>query len=129
MQRKTTIAAALSAWLSGAAHAHHGVAGYDMRDVRELTGTVVRWDWRSPHTWLTLRSTDGGAQLTWEIEGAPPQWMSGQGWTPESLRAGETVTITYHPSRQLANGGILMEVERADGAVLKVNRPARLGGP
>jgi hypothetical protein len=35
----------------------------------------------------------------WEIEGAPPQ------------------------------AGILMQVRRTDGSVLRVNRPASLGGP
>jgi len=130
MQRNAAIAIVLSMLLSGAAaHAHHGVAGYDMREVRSLAGVVAKWDWKSPHTWLTLTVGAAGSEQTWEIEGAPPQWMSGQGWTPASLAAGEHVTVTYHPSRQVANAGILMEVERASGEVLKVNRPARLGGP
>jgi hypothetical protein len=55
--------------------------------------------------------------------------MSGQGFTPESLAVGDTVTIIYHPHRTLAQAGILMEVRRADGTVLAVNRPASLGGP
>lgn len=130
MQRKmanATVLALLAA--SAAAYAHHGVSSYEMREVLTLTGVVAKWDWKSPHTWLTLTVGDEGSEHTWEIEGAPPGWMSGQGWTPESLAAGERVTITYHPSRTIANGGILMEVERASGEVLKVNRPARLGGP
>jgi hypothetical protein len=129
MQRKTAVAILTTLLGPMAALAHHGVASYDMREVRMLEGVVVKWDWKSPHTWLTLRASDGSDEQTWEIEGAPPQWMSGQGWTAESLASGERVTITYHPSRQLANGGILMEVARAGGEVLKVNRPARLGGP
>jgi hypothetical protein len=110
--------------------AHHGVARYDMRVVATLYGVVERWGWQSPHTSLTLAvERDGGTEI-WEIEGAPPGWMSRQGWSPESLAAGEAVTITYHPVRQQpARAGILMEVARADGEVLKVNRPARLGGP
>jgi hypothetical protein len=57
--------------------------------------------------------------------------MEAQGWTPESLKTGEAVTVTYHPARGV-NGdyaAILMEVRRDSGEVLKVNRPARLGGP
>jgi hypothetical protein len=100
-----------------------------MREVRTLQGVIVKWDWRNPHTWLTLAVSVDGAQQTWEIEGAPPQWLTGQGWSPASLADGETVAIMYHPSRATANGGILMEVARSDGEVLKVNRPARLGGP
>jgi len=121
--------AGLSLALGSLAAAHHGVSSYEMREVLELEGVVVKWDWKSPHTWLTLEVTAGGEVQTWEIEGAPPQWMAAQGWSPASLTAGEAVTITFHPLKEQANGGILMEVARADGEKLKVNRPARLGGP
>lgn len=114
-----------------AALAHHGVARYDMGTVLTAAGIVEAWGWQSPHTSLTLRVTLDGTAEVWRIEGAPPRWMDGQGWTPESLDSGEPVTITYHPSRTTGEGyhGILMEVERANGDVLKVNRPKRLGGP
>lgn len=122
--------ATFTAGVGAAARAHHGVSSYDMREVRHLQGMVAKWDWKSPHTWLTLVVTaDDGSVQTWEIEGAPPQWMAGQGWLPESLSAGEAVAITFHPLKIATSGGILMEVARADGEVLKVNRPARLGGP
>jgi hypothetical protein len=120
---------ALCSWPAAAAVAHHGVAAYDMRAVLTIDGVVDTWRWQSPHTSLTLRI--GDRNETFVIEGAPPRWMEGQGWAPESLAAGEAVTVTYHPARR--EGGdyaaILMEVRRANGAVLKVNRPASLGGP
>ena len=116
----------LAAALLGArAFAHHGVSTYRMDVVETLDGVVDQWEFGSPHTWLKLRA-DG---LQWEIEGAPPRWMSGQGFTAESLAVGEAVKITYHPHRSTRHAGILMEVRRADGSVLKVNRPASLGGP
>jgi hypothetical protein len=109
--------------------AHHGVAAYDMAVVEMATGVVTEWRWQSPHTSLRLRLSGGDGLFS--IEGAPPRWMEGQGWSPASLTAGEQVTVTYHPARR--DGGdyaaILMEVRRASGEVLKVNRPARLGGP
>lgn len=118
------VAAAVGA-LGASALAHHGVSTYRMDVVQTLEGVVASWDFGSPHTWLTV-DVDGAK---WEIEGAPPRWMSGQGFTPESLAEGEDVVITYHPHRARAQAGILMEVRRADGSVLKVNRPAALGGP
>jgi len=114
-----------AAMLGSAALAHHGVSTYRMDVVATQQGVVASWTFDSPHTWLTLRV---GSE-DWEIEGAPPRWMSGQGFTPESLAAGESVTIVYHPHRSTPRAGILMEVQRADGTVLKVNRPASLGGP
>jgi hypothetical protein len=111
--------------IASLAFAHHGVSTYRMDVVDTLDGVVAQWEFGSPHTWLTLRV----AGNTWQIEGAPPRWMSGQGFTPTSLAAGDAVTVTYHPHRTTEHAGILMEVRRADGTVLKVNRPASLGGP
>jgi|SRR5688572_32856485 len=122
---RTLLAAGLVAGIAGVALAHHGVSTYRMDVVEMLDGEVAAWRFDSPHTSLTLRV----AGAVWEMEGAPPRWMSGQGFTPESLAAGERVTITYHPHRSVPQAGILMEVRRADGSVLKVNRPASLGGP
>lgn len=120
---RTLLAAAACAPVAAAGH--HGVSTYEMTVVRTLEGAVVRWDFAQPHTWLAVE-VDG---VEWQIEGAPPRWMSGQGFTPESLARGEPVGVTYHPHRRTAAAGILMEVRRADGTVLKVNRPASLGGP
>ncbi len=126
MRNLFAIAIAMAAQaFSGPALAHHGISTYRMDVVETLEGVVGAWRFGSPHTWLTLRAQG----TTWEIEGAPPRWMSGQGFTPESLAAGETVAITYHPHRSTPHAGILMEGRRADGTVLKVNRPASLGGP
>jgi hypothetical protein len=122
---RTLLAVLLAVAAFGSALAHHGVSTYRMDVVETLDGVVASWDFGNPHTWLTLRV----AEASWEIEGAPPRWMSGQGFTPESLTAGEAVTITYHPHRNRPQAGILMEVRRADGSVLKVNRPKSLGGP
>jgi hypothetical protein len=123
--RASVLAIVAAAALVRGALAHHGVSTYRMDAVETLEGVVVSWEFGSPHTWLTLNVDDAA----WQIEGAPPRWMSGQGFTPHSLAAGDSVTITYHPHRSTPRAGILMEVRRADGAVLKVNRPASLGGP
>jgi hypothetical protein len=125
---------AIAAWAlsTTAALGHHGVAAYDMAVVLTADGLVEHWGWQNPHTSLTLRIERDAQPLLFAIEGAPPRWMEGQGWNPESLTQGERVTVTYHPSRRAAAGGyaaILMEVKRANGDVLKVNRPATLGGP
>lgn len=126
MKALVQLGATLAAGTLGAsALAHHGVSTYRMDVVQTLEGVVASWDFGSPHTWLRI-DVDGA---TWEIEGAPPRWMTGQGFTPESLAEGDAVAITYHPHRGRPQAGILMEVRRADGSVLKVNRPASLGGP
>jgi hypothetical protein len=119
----------LSLLHAASAAAHHGVAAYDMATVQTAEGVVEEWSWQSPHTSLTLR-VDGRVE-TFAIEGAPPRWMEGQGFTPTSLARGERVSVTYHPARRAGGNyaAILMEVRRVSGEILKVNRPAALGGP
>jgi hypothetical protein len=132
MNRLPVVLSVLVALHAAAAFAHHGVAAYDMKVVQTVEGVVEAWGWQNPHTSLTLRVMhDGGESRSFPIEGAPPRWMQGQGWTPESLAAGERVLVTYHPARSVDSqfAAILMEVRRENGEVLKVNRPAYLGGP
>ena len=109
--------------------AHHGVSSYDMGTIRSIEGTVKAWHWQSPHTGITLAVIGGDGPETWEIEGAPLRWMQNQGFGSDSLKAGDKVTITYHPSKGSPLAGILMHVDIADGKRLSVNRPAWLGGP
>jgi hypothetical protein len=131
VRRARFIAALALASMPLFALAHHGVSRYDMQTVATLDGVVENWGWQNPHTSLTLRVERDGETRAWEIEGAPPGWMSGQGWNPESLEHGERITITYHPARSADYewDGRLMEAARTDGTVLKVNRPRSLGGP
>jgi hypothetical protein len=132
MNRFVVALSVLAALPPATAFAHHGIAAYDMKVVETVDGVVETWDWQSPHTSLTLRvMRDGGEDRSFAIEGAPPRWMQGQGWTPASLVSGERVTVTYHPARRgdAQYAAILMEVRRENGDVLKVNRPAYLGGP
>lgn len=113
----------LGAALLGAnADAHHGTADYVTGEVVTLTGTVAQWRWANPHTWLYLEVPAASGEIErWSIEGGPPRPMEQQGWSSESLRAGEPVTIRMSPSR--AQSGILRDVIREDGEVLVIDRP------
>ena len=124
----------LAALHATAAFAHHGVAAYDMKIVETVDGVVEAWDWQNPHTSLTLRvrHTDSGESRSFPIEGAPPRWMQGQrgGRLCRSRWASacsSPITRAHRADSQFA--AILMEVRRENGEVLKVNRPAYLGGP
>ena len=123
------IAVLLGLLIASPALAHHGVSTYDMGTIRSIVGTVKAWHWQRPHTGITLAVISGDGPETWEIEGAPLRWMQNQGFSADSLKAGDTVTITYHPSRAAPRAGILMHVDMPDGKRLSVNRPAWLGGP
>ena len=112
--------------------AHHGTSTYDMNTEISLSGTVKEWTFGNPHTWLWL--TVSGSAQEWSIESAPPNYLTGQGWTPSTLKSGETVTVLVSPLRGEPRRAILLEVKRSDGTTLIVRprgsfgRPARIPG-
>src|SRR5262245_45243775 len=118
---------------SSAALGHHGTAMYDMNKEISLTGTVKEWTFGNPHSWLWLNvQLPEGAVEEWSIESAPPNYLTRQGWSPSTLRAGERLTILISPMKGEPKRGILLEVKRTDGETLIVRprgsfgRPARL---
>ena len=76
--------------------AHHNtLAVYLMNDTITLEGTVTRVEWRNPHIWFYIDVVDDEENVTnWGIEfQTPPLRMSRAGWTQESLKVGDVVTV------------------------------------
>ncbi len=80
--------------------AHHGVAAYDMTKVVTLKGTVTQWAWSNPHCVLMFDVKDDGGQVVhWSAETENPSSMIHQGWTRESLKTGDQITITVYQAK------------------------------
>lgn len=115
---------------AGALAAHHGTSTYDMNTEISLTGTVEEWTFNNPHSWLWLNVSAG--QRTgeeWSIESAPPNYLTRQGWSATTLKAGEQLTILISPLRDAPKRGILLEVKRSDGETLIVRPRGSFGRP
>ncbi len=110
MKRKLLAVLAAIAGLalfSGAAMAHHGVAGYDLTKTVTLHGTVTKFDWSNPHVVVYLDAkNDGGEMQHWTIEFAAPIHMVRAGWTKNAMKAGDEIAIDTHPSRNGAPVGL-----------------------
>lgn len=75
--------------------AHHSFAAeFDSTKALSLQGVVTRLDWMNPHIWVYLDSKDdSGAVAHWQCEGGPPNALTRQGWSKDSLKVGDQVTI------------------------------------
>jgi len=102
--------------------AHHGTAEYDNSRTLKLTGIVTRFSWTNPHCTLAwdVKNENGGVDH-WLVELTNPESLARSGWHHDSIKAGDQVTITLHPTKSPSNTGNFQRVEFADG------RPA-LGG-
>jgi Family of unknown function (DUF6152) len=95
------------ALFSGAALAHHGVAGYDLNKTVTLHGTVTKFDWSNPHVVVYLDAkNEAGEMQHWTIEFAAPVHMVRAGWSKSSMKTGDDIVIDTHPSRNGAPIGI-----------------------
>lgn len=115
--RWIVFAAALSVTVfAGMAPAHHSTAIYDSNNPIELRGTVVEWKFTNPHCIIRLSVTDSkGAKVIWSLEGGNTAGLFRQGWTPETLKAGDKIMVTVRPLRSGAPGGNYSNPRWEDG--------------
>ena len=75
--------------------AHHSFAAeYDRSKPITLTGSVTKVDWVNPHARFHMDVKDAsGKVVNWEIELGSPAGLIRRGWTRNSLKIGEPVTV------------------------------------
>lgn len=105
------------------AGAHHSTAAFDMAHPVTASGTVKRWVWANPHTWLYLMvPNDKGGEDEWEIVGPSVAMLARQGWKSTSMKPGDKVQVIMGLRRDGTHGGAMMRVQRADGTALETWR-------
>jgi hypothetical protein len=120
ISRITLLAGAAMFAIAGTAAAHHTHAHYEPEANTVLEGTVKEFDWRNPHSWVTLTviNPETGEAEDWLLEARAPAALIRRGWTAESLKPGDEVAVTVRPLKSGGTGGLLRGVEFPDGSVL-----------
>ena len=99
------VAAAGVLVVASAAWAHHSAAAEYWGEVKTWNGTVTRFAWVNPHTWLYFDMRDAAGKVThWECEGSAPGGLTRSGWTRDTLRAGMVITIEGYPAKDRPQG-------------------------
>lgn len=85
---------------SGALWAHHASRQvYEGKSVT-LMGVVTDYEWANPHSVLSVAVKDqNGRVAEWHAEILPPSEMLRAGWTKESVKPGDEVTLTGRPGK------------------------------
>lgn len=98
---------AASLWLSSAS-AHHSHGNYQLTEYLILEGTVNELQWINPHTWIYLDVANADGEIeTWALEGASPSQLINDGWSKDSIKAGDLINVRCHQLRDAANGCLL----------------------
>ena len=97
--------------------AHHSFAAqYDRNKPATLNGPVTKIDWINPHARFFVDSKDAsGKVVNWEVELAAPAMLLRRGWTRNSLKVGETVTVNGSLAKDGSNLLNAMTVTLSDG--------------
>jgi len=100
--------------------AHHSFAVFfDEAKSVSVSGSVTAFRFTNPHAIIEItRKTPAGETEIWRAETNAVTLLRRRGWTADSLKVGETVTIDGWPARDGSNYLRVRRVVRADGSVL-----------
>ena len=122
LKRPMLIAALLvtSSTLPLAATAHHSFAAeFDASKVVHLEGTVVKFAWVNPHSWIYMDVTKAdGSVEHWKIEGGAPSLLLRRGWNRDSVMPGAKIVVNAFQARDGALRGSARDVTFPDGRKL-----------
>jgi len=97
--------------------AHHSFAAeFDSAKAVTLQGVVTKLDWMNPHIWIYLDTKDdSGTVANWQCEGGPPNTLTRNGWSRDSLKIGDQVNIEGFRSKDGTNTCNARSVKLPDG--------------
>jgi len=99
--------------------AHHGAAQFDVGKKVTVKGTVVEWFWANPHCFLRFDAAgDDGQVVRWAVETQSGPNIVPQGFTKQTFKVGDAVTVTLEPVKNGRPLGRLLRVMLADGSTL-----------
>jgi Family of unknown function (DUF6152) len=106
--------------------AHHSFAAHYIPDQRvTVSGTVTKFDYRSPHSLLYVDATAAdGTKQSWVVEFGSPLNLNRLGWNANTLKPGDVIVAVGMPSRTGALRMNVVEIRRAaDGFEYKARPP------
>ena len=138
MKSGVTLAFALVAvlLLGTVGSAHHPIsAKFDDTKPQTLSGVVTLVDWRNPHVHIYINVRNNNDADNWAIELESPIDLQASGWTRDSVKPGDAITVAgitaRNGSRQLwankitmsGTGKEVLHVTPATPPALLANRP------
>jgi hypothetical protein len=108
--------------LAPASQAHHSFAMFDRSQTIKVSGTVREFQWTNPHAYIQLMAKDAqGNDVEWSLEMGAPMYLYARGWRPRTLRPGMEVSIDLYPLRSGEPGGVVVNVNDANGNAIGTN--------
>ena len=99
---------------------HHGFSSvYDEKRLVTVAGVVTQFRLVNPHAMMLMDVTDeAGRVVKWTVEFAGRLNLSNVGWTADSIKAGERVTVTGNPTHTDSQRMFFRRLVRPNGTEL-----------
>src|SRR5215510_1742589 len=101
--------------------AHHSLsAEFDTNKPLSFTGTVKKVDWMNPHIYTHVEvKQPNGSTVEYRVEGGPPNALYRNGWRPDTLKPGETVSVTGLRAKSETSMNVgQATIKKADGSTV-----------
>lgn len=122
MKLQNAFRAALAVMLlgSGPSGAHHSFAvHYDSNKMIRKEGVATEFRFTNPHGILMLDVVNEDGKVEhWTVETTAPVYMRRFGWTKDSIKPGERLTVDGWASRDGSHFMRISTVTREDGTVV-----------
>lgn len=107
--------------------AHHGSATYDIsKPVVVKDATITKFIWANPHSIAMFDAKDANGNVVhWAAEAGSPSALGLIGWSKNSLKPGDVVTVYVFQSKTGNPVGRLNKIVLPDGTALA---DSQLGG-
>jgi hypothetical protein len=100
--------------------AHHAFSNeYDEATPITLEGVVTRIDWENPHVhyYVDVAQADGTV-VNWSCETGGPNRLLKRGWTRDTLKIGDKVTVHGFPAKDASHSADGRKVTLPNGQTL-----------
>jgi hypothetical protein len=85
-----------------------------------VSGTIAKLEWMNPHVfvWVYVRNEKAPAGYDlYAFENGSTNVLTRMGWSKETLKVGEKVSVEYWPLKDGRTGGHFVKATHADGRV------------
>ena len=102
--------------------AHHSRGMFDMTRNITYRGVVKEYRWQNPHSHVVIivgaDATDRSLIGTWDVEASSISIMRSMGWSRDTFKPGDRITVVAHPNRNSTNDVLLFYAVEPDGTRL-----------
>jgi uncharacterized protein DUF6152 len=99
---------------------------FDQGKTIVLKGAVRELEWSNPHVWLTVMVMDQttGKPVRYALEMGSVARSTYDGWKRDTVKPGDTVTVSMHPNKDGSRGGMYLSIGLPSGRKLGRTGPA-----